>query len=364
MVKAVVIRRSDRPIEVVDIEVGAPKVGELAIRIVAAGVCHSDLSLAKAGGAGMELPVVLGHEAAGIVERVGEGVAGFGEGDHVILSPVPQCHHCRFCDSGQWTLCDSSLRAFTGKMFDGTTRMSLDGAAVTQMACIGAWSERTVVPAMSAVKIDKAMPLEQAALIGCGVVTGYGAAVNVADISRGDSVAVIGCGGTGLNAVQGARLRGAERIIAVDVIVEKLELARRFGATDTINAESSDAVAAVQDLTAGYGVDVGIDAVGTKATFAQVVAMTRRGGQCILSGMAAPDLSFSMMQFTAAGKILKGNMLGMGDFRVEFPKLVKLYQDGELMLDELITKRISLEQVNTAFEDMEAGKVARSVIDL
>jgi S-(hydroxymethyl)glutathione dehydrogenase/alcohol dehydrogenase len=242
--------------------------------------------------------------------------------------------------------------------------MSIDGQPVTQMACIGAWSEVTVVPALSAVKIDKSMPLQQAALIGCGVVTGFGAAFNVARIMPGDSVAVIGCGGTGLNAIQGARISGAEQIIALDVVPEKLQLARRFGATDIINTLEVDAIEATKSLTRGYGADIGIDAVGSKATFDQLVGLTRPGGQCILSGMASPDLSLSMMTFTAAGKILKANMLGMGDFQVEFPRLVRLYQEGALMLDELISKRITLDRVNEAFVDMEAGKVARTVIDI
>jgi S-(hydroxymethyl)glutathione dehydrogenase/alcohol dehydrogenase len=253
--------------------------------------------------------------------------------------------------------------AYSGKQFDGTTRLELsDGTALSQMSCVGAWSEVTIMPAMSAIKIRDDMPLPQAALIGCAVVTGVGAVQNVASLAHGESIAVVGCGGVGLNAIQGARLSGAGIIVAVDVIDAKLELARKFGATHTVNSSNGGAVEHIRELTEGRGVDVAVEAAGRLDTMQLAVELIRSGGRCVFTGIPQGSLTLDVMSLVPTAKSLIGHLLGMKSFRSEYPRLVDLYIGGDLLLDPLISKTIGLGDINLAFEDMHAGRVARSVI--
>ena len=241
MPKAAILTALEQPLEIHDVELDSPHAGEVKIRLGASGVCHSDLSMQNGTLMGIA-PIVLGHEGAGVIEEVGEGVTDLEPGDHVVVSWVPQCGECFFCQHGQGELCkaaDASLAS--GGLLDGTPRFKWNGAPLSQMAASGTFSEYSVIPAIGAVKIPDDVDMKVAALIGCGVLTGVGAALNTADIKKGDTVAVVGCGGVGLNVIQGAKYAGAERIIAVDMVDSKLALAQKFGATDTVNAGASDA---------------------------------------------------------------------------------------------------------------------------
>lgn len=365
MPKAAVCRDVNQPLSIEQLDLEAPKAGEIKVRLGASGVCHSDLSVANGTLMAM-YPIVLGHEGAGVVEEVGDGVSDFAVGDHVVISWVPQCGECYFCRHEQAFLCEQGMAGMaSGGMLDGTSRFSSGGESIRQMAATGTFSETTVVPAIGAVKIPDDIPLESAALIGCGVLTGVGAAVNTADITPGDTVAVVGCGGVGLNVVQGAVIAGAERVIAIDMLDHKLELAERFGATDLVNAGETDAVTAVQQLTDGRGADVAFEVIGLKATIEQTLDMTRRGGQSILVGVPAMDVLLEIPAFFSVilmAKEIKGCWYGSANVQRDVPQLVQWYREGKLKLDELISRRIDLEDVNDAFRAMEAGEVARSVI--
>ena len=365
MTKAAVHVGLDQPLEVRDdIEVAAPKAGELKVRIAASGVCHSDLSVVN-GTIPLPPPVVLGHEGAGVVEEVGEGVTDFQVGDHVVLTFVPECGECFFCKRDQGFLCEKSASLAMGGLLDGTKRLSSGGNPLSQMAGCGTFSELTVVPAISAVKIDKDVPLKVAALLGCGVQTGVGAATNTANIRKGDTVAVIGCGGVGLNAIQGARIAGAERIIAIDMVESKLQLAKEFGATDFVDASEGNAVSAVQALNGGKGVDVAFEVIGLGPTIEQAMQMTRQGGETVLVGVPRMDVMLNLNPAFAliyTAKTLKGCWYGSCNVHREVPKLLALYKSGDLKLDELISREISIDDVNSAFDAMKTGEVARSVI--
>lgn len=365
MTKGAVHVGLDQPLEIRDdIEVAAPQTGELKVRIVASGVCHSDLSVQN-GTIPLAPPIVLGHEGAGIVEEVGPDVDGFEVGDHVVLTFVPECQDCFFCNRGQGFMCEKSAALNMGGMLDGTKRLSSGGTQLSQMAGCGTFSEVTVIPSISAVKIDKDVPLKIAALLGCGVQTGVGAATNTADIRPGDTVAVIGCGGVGLNVIQGARIAGAERIIAVDMVESKLQLAKELGATDFVNAGQGNPVATVQSLTGERGADVVFEVIGLGPTIEQAMAMTRRGGETILVGVPRLDVMLSVnpaFSFIYTAKTVKGCWYGSSNVHTEVPKLIALYKAGDLKLDELISREIAIDDVNEAFEAMKTGEVARSVI--
>ncbi|MGI8662492.1 MAG: Zn-dependent alcohol dehydrogenase [Acidimicrobiales bacterium] len=366
MPRAAVCTGLNKPLEVLELDLAAPKANEIEVRMAASGVCHSDLSVQNGTLYGA-FPLVLGHEGAGIVAAVGPGVRDFAVDDHVVLSWVPQCGECFFCSKGQGYLCEVGMLGMaTGGLLDGTPRFSHDGHPVMQMACTGTFSERVVVPAIGAVKIEPDIPLEVAALVGCGVLTGAGAALNTADIVEGDSVAVVGCGGVGLNTIQGAAIAGATTIIAVDMFPNKLELAARLGATHLVNAAEGDPVAAVLELTEGRGVDVAFEVIGLKATIDQTIAMARRGGQAVLVGVPRMEVMLETAAFfnvVLAAKTIKGCWYGSANVQREVPRLLGYYKDGRLKLDELISRRIGLDEVNDAFRAIEAGEVARTVID-
>ena len=365
--RAAVLPGMNEPLEVRDdVEIESPHAGEVKIRMGASGVCHSDLSIQNGTLYGGPAPLVCGHEGAGVVEGVGEGVTELQPGDHVVVSWVPQCGQCYFCDHGQPNLCEAGNTAtMAGSLLDGTTRLTSQGAPLYQMAATGTFSEYAIIPAMSAVKIDPDIDLKVAALVGCGVLTGVGAALNTASIAKGDTVAVIGCGGVGLNVIQGARIAGAKRIIAVDMVDSKLEMARQFGATDTVNGSKGDAVSGVMDLTDQRGADVTFEVIGLEATIQQAITMARRGGQTILVGVPPMDVMVTvpaMIGLIVQEKTVKGCWYGSSDVRRDVPRLIDLYRKGELKLDELISREIKLDAINDAFEAMKTGEVARSVV--
>jgi Zn-dependent alcohol dehydrogenase len=315
---------------------------------------------------GGAFPLVLGHEGAGVVEEVGPGVKDFAVGDHVVISWVPADGTCFFCMRGQPYLCESANMALaTGGLLDGTTRMTSQGQPLFQMAAAGTFNESTIVPVTGAVKIPKDIDLKLAALIGCGVLTGVGAALNTASIKPGDTVAVVGCGGVGLNVIQGARIAGAAEIIAVDMSETKLTMAKQFGATATVNASQGDPVSQVMGITGERGADVAFEVIGLQQTIDQVITMARRGGQAILVGVPRMDVMVNVPAFFGIvfqEKTIKGCWYGSSDVQRDVPRLVELYQKGDLKLEELVSRTISLEQVNDAFEAMQTGELARSVI--
>lgn len=365
MPRAAICTAVGAPIEVAEVDLEAPHAGEVRVRLGASGVCHSDLSIQN-GTLAVPTPLVLGHEGAGVVEEVGDGVDNLQPGDEIVISWVPQCGQCYFCKRGQGELCEAgAISMATGGLLDGTYRFARDGQGLGQMAASGTFAEETVIPAIGAVKLEESIPMSSAALIGCGVLTGFGAATNTANIREGDTVAVVGCGGVGLNVIQGAKYAGAERVIAVDMIPGKLDLATQFGATDTVNAREGDAVSQVMDLTNQRGADVAFEVIGLGSTIEQTISMTRRGGQAILVGVPKMDVMVNVPAFFGVvlmEKTIKGSWYGSSNVHTDVPKLARLYSEGHLKLDELVSRTIDLDQVNEAFAAMEKGEVARSVI--
>jgi len=356
--KAAVLRDVGAPLRIEEVELNAPGEGNVAVRLAASGVCHSDLSM-RDGVIPQTTPAVLGHEGAGVVTGVGAGVTGLAEGDHVVLSWVAPCRSCYFCLIGRAELCERGMDYAFGAPYGTANGDDLWCALGT-----GTFAEATVVPAAAAIPIDPDFPLELAALAGCAVVTGVGAIVNTAQVRPGETVAVIGCGGVGLAAVQGARLAGAAAIIAVDRIAAKLELAVDNGATHTVDAAANDPATAVRELTEGRGTDHTVEVVGLSATILQAYAMTRRGGTVTVVGAGAFDdsVSISVLSLMADAKRLQGCVYGGTDPARDIPRVIALAQSGALDLERLITRRIALDDVNDAFDAMTAGDGARSVI--
>jgi S-(hydroxymethyl)glutathione dehydrogenase/alcohol dehydrogenase len=365
MSKAAVLTGVGTPLEVRDdIEVAGPAAGEVRIKIGASGVCHSDLSVQN-GTIPLPTPIVLGHEGAGTVLEVGDGVTGVVPGDHVVLSFVPNCRNCYFCNRGQGWLCEKSAMAAAGGMLDGSTRLTSAGAPLHQMAMLGTFGEETIVPEISLVQIDQDVPLKVAALIGCGVLTGVGAATNTASIREGDTVAVIGCGGVGLNVIQGARIAGAGEVVAIDTFDSKLEMARKFGATQTVKVGEDDPASVIMAASGGRLADVTFEVIGLKDTIMQALGLTRNGGECILVGVPRMDAILEIpaaFEFLYLNKSIKGCWYGSSNVHEDVPKLLDLYRGGKLALDELISREIAVDGVNEAFDAMQSGEVARSVI--
>ncbi len=361
--RAAVMYEHDQPVVVEELELDEPKASEVLVRTAASGVCHSDLSVVT-GAIYYNAAVALGHEGAGIIERVGDDVTEFRPGDHVILSFVTYCGSCRMCQMEKVCLCER-YDVPRGFQLDGTYRLrNSSGDGILQMARVATMSEYMVVPQQNLVKIDEHYGLEKAALVGCGVTTGVGAVLNTAKVEPGSSVAVIGTGGVGLNAIQGAVLAQAERIIAVDIAERKLNFAKNFGATDVVNASTCDPVEAVRELTAGLGVDYAFEVIGNPKTILQAYNMVRAAGTAVIVGMAhhASDVSIPAQHLVSTERRLIGSFYGSCQPKVDMPKLLNLYTEGKLKLDELITRHYRLEQINEAFADMEAGENARGVI--
>ncbi|PVE74509.1 zinc-binding alcohol dehydrogenase [Priestia megaterium] len=365
--KAAVMTGVNAPLEILAVDLAAPKANEVLVKIEATGVCHSDLNALE--DSSTPTPTILGHEGAGIVTAVGLNVKTVKVGDKVALSWVPYCGTCEFCVTGAVHLCDSAFGPmFNGTLLDGTSRLSKDGELVFHNSLLSTFAEYAVVPEMSCIKLPDEMPMAQASLIGCGVATGYGAAVNAAKVTPGSTVAVFGIGGVGVNAIQGARIAGASKIIACDVKPANLELAKTFGATHTINVASEEASQALKALTGGHGVHFAIDCTGhTKATESAWEG-TRKGGTVVVVGAFNPSMSINLPGggFHRVGKVLKGSFYGDTQPFRDFPKIAQLYLDGKFMLDELILGRMQLDDINEAFQsfhDCNCVNVGRSVIE-
>lgn len=358
-VRGVIARSKDAPVELVTINIPDPGPGEAVVTIAACGVCHTDLTY-RDGGINDEFPFLLGHEAAGIVEAVGEGVDTVEVGDFVVLNWRAVCGKCRACKRGRPQYCFDTHNA--------KQKMTLeDGTELTPALGIGAFADKTLVAAGQCTKVDPTADPAVVGLLGCGVMAGMGAAMNTGNVTRGDSVAVIGCGGVGDAAVMGSRLAGANKIIAIDRDPKKLEWAVELGATHTIDASKvDDVVEAIQDLTDSFGTDVVIDAVGRPETWKQAFYARDLAGTVVLVGVPTPDMTLEMplVDFFSRGGSLKSSWYGDCLPERDFPMLVDLYQQGRLPLEKFVTERIKLEDVEHAFETMHRGEVLRSVVVL
>jgi S-(hydroxymethyl)mycothiol dehydrogenase len=357
-VRGVISRKKGEPVELVDIVVPDPGPGEALINVIACGVCHTDLTY-RDGGINDEYPFLLGHEAAGRVEAVGPDVTAVEPGDFVILNWRAVCGQCRACKRGRPHLCFDT--------FNAAQKMTLtDGTELTPALGIGAFADKTLVHAGQCTKVDPAADPAVAGLLGCGVMAGIGAAINTGGVTRDDTVAVIGCGGVGDAAIAGAGLVGARRIIAVDTDDTKLDWARKFGATHTINARQADVVEAIQDLTEGFGVNVAIDAVGRPETWKQAFYARDLAGTVVLVGVPTPDMKLEMplIDFFSHGGSLKSSWYGDCLPERDFPTLIDLYLQGRLPLERFVSERIGLDDVEEAFHKMHGGDVLRSVVML
>ena len=360
--KAAVCFEPNGRLDVVDVEQEPPRAGEARVKVMAAGVCHSDWHIMN-GDWQVPLPMVLGHEAAGVVEEVGPGATSVRPGDHVIFSFRPHCGRCLYCSIGRSILCDGHTSP-RWLMLDGTHRLRRNGTGLNQMARIGTFAEAVVCPAEMLVPIRKEMPWPQAALLGCCVPTGWGAVNRCARVEAGASVVVIGCGGVGLNIVQGARLAGAGMIVACDLLDSKLALARTFGATHLLDASREPVVDRVRALTGGRGADYAFDGIGSEATTLQILDAVRPGGTAVIVGMAPMATRAPIPPYLMAlqEKTLRGTMYGSVRPNLDFPILVDLYLEGRLAVDPLVSRTYKLEEINDGFAAMRGGQVARGVV--
>ncbi len=360
-IKAAVLYEANTPLVVETLELDEPKEGEVLVKISSAGVCHSDYHVMK-GEWKPPLPMVLGHEAAGIVERVGPGVTMSQPGDHVILNFRPNCGFCRYCAIGRPVLCNGT-DTDRWMMFDGTSRLHKGGQDIYHFARTASFAEYAVVPQSGAVPVRDDMPLDKACLVGCSVMTGVGSVINTAKVEAGSSVVVIGCGGIGLNVIQGAALAGARQIIAVDVLENKLAYARDFGATDIIDATSGDTVRRIRDLTDG-GADYAFEAIGNSRTILQAYESTCLGGVTTIVGMAPEDdeVTINALSLPRTEKVIMGSWYGSARPWVDLPKMVDLYMTGKLDVDSLVSRTYSLDEINVAYEALSRGEVARSIL--
>jgi S-(hydroxymethyl)mycothiol dehydrogenase len=357
-VRGVIARGKGEPVEVTTVLVPDPGPGEALVAVQACGVCHTDLHY-REGGIGEDFPYLLGHEAAGVVEAVSDGVTGVAPGDFVILNWRAVCGQCRACRRGRPWYCFATHNA--------QQKMTLeDGTVLSPALGIGAFVDKTLVAAGQCTKVDPAVPPEVAGLLGCGVMAGLGAALNTAPVTRGDSVAVIGCGGVGDAAILGARLAGARTIIGVDIDPRKLEWARQFGATHVINSRETDPVEAIRELTGGNGADVVIEAIGRPETYLQAFYGRDLAGTVVLVGVPTPDMRVEapLLDFFGRGGALKSSWYGDCLPERDFPMLTDLYLQGRLPLEQFVSETIALDQVEPAFAKMERGEVLRSVVKL
>ena len=354
--KAAVLREVGKPLVIEQLSIGKPGPHEVLIRTAAAGVCHSDLHFIE-GSYTMPLPAVLGHESAGVVEQVGSEVRSVKPGDHVITCLSVYCGHCEYCLQGHMSLCrNPEVRTPSGP------RLTKDGTLVGQFAQLSSFAEQMLIHEHACVAIRPDMPLDRAALIGCGVTTGVGAVIHTSKVQPGETVAVIGCGGVGLAAINGAAIAGAGRIIAIDTQASKGNLVRQFGATDFIDASQDDPVAKVIELTKG-GVRHAFEAIGLAKTAEQAFNMLARGGTANIIGMIPVGQTISLMGAAFLGeKRIQGSSMGSNRFPIDMPRFVDFYLTGKLKLDEMISRRIKLEDINEAFAEMKTGQIARSVI--
>jgi NDMA-dependent alcohol dehydrogenase len=362
--QAAVLYEAGTPLRFEEVEVMPPQAGEVLVRMYAGGVCHSDLHVMK-GDLVMPMPIILGHEGSGVVEEIGAGVASVKPGDHVIPIWRVSCGTCEYCTGGRPALCDVGTQMrVTGLMPDGSTRFHINGKPVRHFAGVSTFAQLSTMPEAAVLKIPPDFPLDKAAVLGCGVITGVGAVINAARVKMGSSVAVFGCGGIGLNAIQGARIVGALRIIAVDVADQKLEYARTMGATHTINAAQQNPIAAIQEITGGRGVDYAFEAIGITETIEQAYAATRKMGTCVVIGVTRADVRISLNanEMVYAEKTIMGSLYGSSRPKIDLLNLIEMYRSGKLLLDELLTRTYPLQQINEAYAALERGEVARSLV--
>lgn len=367
--KAVVFRDPETPVSVTEVSLAPPKAGEVRVRISAAGVCHSDLHVQR-GDWEVPAPLVMGHEGSGVVTELGEGVTSLAVGDHVVLCWVPPCGECRHCLRGEESNCESVTTVINAKgtLFDETSRLSARGAAgedetLHHFLGVSAFAEEAVVPASGAIRVRPDAPLDVIAVVGCAVATGIGAVTNTADVQPGSTVVVIGCGGVGLNIVQGAKLAGAASIIAVDVLDDKLDIAKQFGATHTVNASAGDAIEQVFAV-APVGADYAFDGIGRPATTEQAIAMLGIGGTAVVVGLPrdGETAAFQPLILALAGQRILGSHYGSVRPAIDIPALVDRYMAGEILLEELISGRRGLDDAAAALEDLSSGSVLRTLL--
>ena len=365
--KAAVLWEVNAPWSVEEIELDPPGPGEVLVKIAASGMCHSDEHLVT-GDLPFALPIVGGHEGAGVVEQVGEGVSWLAPGDHVVFGFIPSCGRCPSCSTGHQNLCDLGALMGLGKQIsDGTSRHHANGQDLTLMCMLGTFAHHTVVNEASCIKIEKDVPLDKACLLGCGVVTGWGSSVYAADVAPGDTVAVVGVGGIGANAVQGAKLAGAKRIIAIDPVEFKREKAMEFGATHTAKS-LEEALPLIQEITWGQMANKVIMTMGTGdgQLIGQAMAITAKRGRVVVTNIHPAfeqgGANMSLLDLTLMEKQLVGSLFGSGNPRADIPKLLGLYREGKLDLDGLVTKTYPLEGINEGYKDMRDGKNIRGVL--
>ena len=359
--KAAVLYEANKPLVIERFDLPDVGANQVRVRLMASGVCHSDWHIVKGEWVDVNCPpVILGHEGAGVVDEVGSAVRGVKAGDHVVLSWMRNCGICEMCQVGYSNLCEEPWD------HSAQPRFADSGRRMKRMNALGTFSTETIVPEDIAIPIDREIPFAQAALVGCGVMTGVGAALNTAQVRAGKSVAVFGCGGVGLNVIQGAAIAGAEPIIAVDIRDNKLEMGMQFGATHTINSAETDAVEAIRELTDGKGVHYAFEAIGlVPEPYTQAILCTRRRGVTVFVGHGPDDMPIDFdSKILAPEKMVIGSLYGSCNPRVDFPRIFNLYKAGKLKLDELVTRVYPLEDVNEAFAALGRGEVARSVLDL
>ena len=360
--KAAVLYEVGQPLVVEEVELDDPKPQEVLVKIGAAGICRSDRHFMH-GHAPIALPAVLGHEGSGTVERVGPGVTSVKPGDPVILSFVPACGRCKSCVQGHANLCDENM-ATGPRMFDGTCRLHKGGKDIHHMAKTACFAEYAVVPENGCVPLTTPIPMDIAAMIGCCVLTGVGAAIYSAKIEPGSTVAVVGCGGVGLNVIMGARLLSASKIIAVDISESQLEFAMKFGATHMVNASDGDPVEQVKELTGGLGADYTFEVVGSAVTLRSAWEMCAKRGTVTVVGIApfGYEAPINAVDLVRNEKTLRGSYYGSARSRTDMPTMVDLYLAGKLNLDDLVVRHYSLDQVNEAYDDMDRGEIGRGAI--
>lgn len=355
--KAAVCRAFNAPLAIEEVDIAPPQSGELKVQLKACGICQSDVHSIE-GAWGGTLPAIFGHEAAGVIDAVGPGVEGFRPGQRAVVSLIRACGRCHFCAQGQPVFCEATFR-----LDRESPIRARDGTAIAQGMHAGAFAESIVVDASQAVPIPDDVPFDAASLLACAVITGFGAVVNTASLEAGSSVVIIGTGGVGLNAVQAAALCGARPIIAVDISNEKLAAARAFGATDTVNPREEDLVAAVNRLTGRRRADTVIVTAGSAAAVEQGIALARRGGTIVLVGMPPAGVAtIDPGQIAHDGQRILGSKVGDARPQIDLPRILSLYRDGRLKLDELVSKRYPLHEINTAIASAGRGDVVRNVI--
>jgi alcohol dehydrogenase (nicotinoprotein) len=363
--RAAVLREVGKEWEIVELDLDPPKAGEVLVRFVASGLCHSDDHL-RTGDIPVRYPIVGGHEGAGVVEQVGAGVTRLQPGDHIVCSFLPVCGHCRFCARGLTNLCDLGALLVDNCLPDGTFRFHGEGQDFGQMCLLGTFSQWATLSEHSCVKVDKDLPLETVVLVGCGVPTGWGTAVNAGGVRPGDTVVVYGIGGVGINAVQGAAFAGAKNIVAVDPLPNKREIAERLGATHSV-AGAAQAQQLVADLTQGVGADQALVTVGvvTEDVIEAAFAAIRKHGTVIVTGLAGPgkkNIQLSSFELTLFQKRIEGALFGGGNPFDDIPLMLDLYRSGRLKLDELVTSQYRLEDVNRGYQDLLEGRNVRGVL--